>query len=50
MTRKKLFIVGNGVLLEDMSARVDASDAVMRFNEPKASIGMSGTKTTWLFV
>ncbi|MEQ1950021.1 glycosyltransferase family 29 protein [Mesorhizobium yinganensis] len=50
MARKKLFIVGNGVLLEDMSERVDACDAVMRFNEPKASIGMSGTKTTWLFV
>lgn len=50
MTRKRLFIVGNGVLLEDMSERVDASDAVMRFNEPKASIGMSGTKTKWLFV
>jgi hypothetical protein len=48
--KKRLFIVGNGVLLEDMSERVDASDAVMRFNEPKASIGMSGTKTKWLFV
>jgi hypothetical protein len=50
MARKRLFVVGNGVLLEDMSERVDASDAVLRFNEPKASIGMSGTKTTWLFV
>jgi hypothetical protein len=50
MARKRLFIVGNGVLLEDMSERVDSSDAVMRFNEPKASIGMSGTKTKWLFV
>lgn len=50
MAKKRLFIVGNGVLLEDMSERVDASDAVMRFNEPKASIGMSGTKTKWLFV
>lgn len=49
-SKKKLFVVGNGVLLEDMSERVDASDAVLRFNEPKASIGMSGTKTTWLFV
>jgi hypothetical protein len=50
VTRKKLFIVGNGVLLDDMSERIDGCDAVMRFNEPKVSIGMSGTKTTWLFV
>ncbi|WP_235912067.1 hypothetical protein [Mesorhizobium xinjiangense] len=45
-----MFVVGNGVLLEDLSERVDASDHVLRFNEPKASIGMSGTRTNWLFV
>ncbi|MFB8344150.1 glycosyltransferase family 29 protein [Brucella cytisi] len=50
MARKRAFIVGNGPLLMDMSAQVDNSDHVIRFNEPKASIGMSGTKTTWLFV
>jgi hypothetical protein len=49
-SRKRLFIVGNGPLPFDMSERVDASDHVVRFNEPKASIGMSGTKTDWLFV
>lgn len=50
MAKKRLFIVGNGPLPHDMSERVDASDHVVRFNEPKASIGMSGTKTSWLFV
>jgi hypothetical protein len=50
MAKKKLFIVGNGPLLSDMSEQVDGSDHVIRFNEPKASIGMSGTKTNWLFV
>ncbi|WP_245429594.1 glycosyltransferase family 29 protein [Mesorhizobium sp. DCY119] len=50
MAKKKLFIVGNGPLLSDMSEQVDAADHVIRFNEPKASIGMSGTKTNWLFV
>jgi hypothetical protein len=48
--KKRLFVVGNGPLPEDLSARVDASDHVIRFNEPKASIGMSGTKTDWLFL
>ncbi|WP_313958393.1 hypothetical protein [Chelativorans salis] len=50
MVRKRAFIVGNGSLPFDMSERVDASDHVVRFNEPKKSIGMSGTKTKWLFV
>lgn len=50
MARKRLFVVGNGRLPFDMSERVDASDHVIRFNEPKQSIGMSGSKTTWLFV
>jgi hypothetical protein len=50
MARKRLFVVGNGPLPFDMAESVDASDHVVRFNEPKASIGMSGTKTNWLFV
>jgi hypothetical protein len=48
--RKRLFIVGNGPLPRDMSAEIDSADFVVRFNEPKASIGMSGTKTDWLFL
>lgn len=48
--RKKLFIVGNGPLPHDMSDAVDSADFVVRFNEPKASKGMSGTKTDWLFL
>lgn len=48
--KKRLFIIGNGPLPEDLSTRVDASDHVIRFNEPKASIGMSGTRTDWLFL
>ncbi|WP_034657825.1 hypothetical protein [Chelativorans sp. J32] len=50
MTRKRLFIIGNGRVPFDMSEQVDSSDHVVRFNEPKQSIGMTGTKTTWLFV
>jgi len=50
MAKKRLFVVGNGPLLSDMTERVDASDHVIRFNEPKASIGQSGSKTNWLFV
>ncbi|MCT8998433.1 glycosyltransferase family 29 protein [Chelativorans intermedius] len=48
--KKTLFIVGNGPLLFDMSEHVDSCDHVVRFNEPKTSFGMSGTKTDWLFV
>lgn len=48
--KKRLFIVGNGPLPHDLRERVDASDHVIRFNEPKASIGMSGTRTDWLFL
>jgi len=50
MANKRLFIVGNGPLPRDLSERVNSSEHVVRFNEPKESIGMSGTKTTWLFV
>jgi hypothetical protein len=42
---KRLVIVGNGPLSRDFSTEVDAADFVLRFNEPKASIGMSGTRT-----
>lgn len=48
--KKRLFIVGNGPLISDLGDRVNSSDHVIRFNEPKSSPGMSGTKTDWLFV
>lgn len=48
--KKQLFIVGNGPISHDMSGMVDGADFVVRFNEPKVSIGMSGTKSDWLFV
>lgn len=48
--KKRLFVIGNGPLPHDLGERVDASDHVIRFNEPKASIGMSGTRTDWLFL
>ncbi|MBA8880087.1 hypothetical protein [Phyllobacterium myrsinacearum] len=47
---KKMYIVGNGPIKEDLSAAIDRSDFVVRFNEPKSSIGMSGTKTDILFM
>jgi hypothetical protein len=50
MARKKLYIVGNGPITGDMSPVIDASDFVVRFNEPKVSIGMSGEKTDILFL
>jgi hypothetical protein len=50
MARKTLYIVGNGPVGRDMSAEIDAADFVVRFNEPKASIGMSGVKTDILFL
>jgi hypothetical protein len=33
-----------------MSPEIDGSDFVVRFNEPKASVGMSGTRTDILFL
>lgn len=50
MTRKKLYIVGNGPIATDMSGAIDAADFVVRFNEPKASVGMSGKRTDILFL
>ncbi|WP_244642357.1 hypothetical protein [Phyllobacterium sp. 628] len=45
-----MHIVGNGPIAADLSAAIDASDFVVRFNEPKCSIGMSGTRTDILFM
>lgn len=43
---KTIFIVGNGPLDRDLSSEIDAADLVLRFNEPRVSLGMSGTKPT----
>lgn len=50
MSRKTMYIVGNGPLASDLAGPINASDFVVRFNEPKASIGMSGTRTDILFL
>lgn len=48
--KKTLIIVGNAPLPRDLSKEVDAADFVVRFNEPKQSIGMSGTRTDLLML
>lgn len=48
--RKRMVIVGSGPISRDFSAHVDAADFVLRFNEPKQGIGLSGTKTDWLMM
>ncbi|KAA0697647.1 hypothetical protein DTW90_19905 [Neorhizobium sp. P12A] len=50
MTRKTIIIIGNGQLSRDLSSIVDAADFTMRFNEPKMSIGLSGTRTDLLML
>ncbi|GAA5625605.1 MULTISPECIES: glycosyltransferase family 29 protein [Brucella] len=47
---KTIFIVGNGPLDRDLSSEIDAADLVLRFNEPRVSLGMSGTKTDMLML
>ncbi|MBC2884444.1 glycosyltransferase family 29 protein [Ochrobactrum sp. CM-21-5] len=48
--KKTIFIVGNGPLPRDLSKEIDSADFVVRFNEPRNSIGMSGTKTDLLML
>lgn len=50
MSRKTAIIVGNGQLARDLSPIVEAADFVLRFNEPKLSVGMSGTRTDLLML
>lgn len=50
MSRKTAVIIGNGKLGRDLSPMVDAADFVLRFNEPKLSVGMSGTRTDLLML
>lgn len=47
---KTLFIVGNGPVGRDMSAEIDSAELVIRFNEPRVSLGMTGTKTDMLML
>lgn len=47
---KRFVIVGNGPLSRDFSREIDEADFVVRFNEPKASIGMSGVRTDRLIM
>lgn len=48
--RKRLVIVGNSPLPENARERIDAADAVMRFNQPPHSVEEAGFKTDVLFV
>lgn len=48
--KKTLFIVGNGPVSRDLSAEIDAADFVVRFNEPRVSLGMTGSKTDLLML
>ena len=43
-------VVGNGPLSRDFSAEVDSADFVIRFNEPKQGVGLSGTRTDRLYM
>lgn len=47
---KRLVVVGNGPLSRDLGEVVDTADFVVRFNEPKQGIGMSGTRTDRLIM
>jgi len=48
--RKRLLIVGNGPLSRDFAAEVETADFVVRFNEPKKGVGLSGSRTDRLYM
>jgi len=50
MRRKTCIIIGNGELLHDLSAQIDAADYVLRFNRPKTFGGWSGQRTDRLMM
>ena len=50
LPRKTAIIVGNGCLAQDVSAVVDSADFVLRFNAPKLSVGLSGSRTDLLML
>lgn len=47
---RRVTIVGNGPLPDGAAERIDASDAVIRFNNPVHSIETAGLRTDILFV
>jgi len=47
---KTLIIVGNGPIKRDLTAQIDASDYVLRFNEPRDNQNFIGTKTNLLML
>lgn len=46
----RVVVVGNGPLQRDLTDEIESADYVLRFNEPKESIGKSGIKTEMLMV
>ncbi|WP_430763055.1 hypothetical protein [Rhizobium sp. BR 315] len=48
--RKTAVIIGNGKLHRDLSEIVDNAEFTMRLEEPKASAGMSGSRTDILML
>lgn len=50
MRHKTCIIIGNGDLVRDLSAQIDAADLVLRFNRPRALDGWSGTRTDRLML
>ena len=48
--RGRVVVVGNGKLPRDLTDEVESADFILRFNEPKGSIGLSGVKTDMLMV
>ena len=46
----RVVVVGNGKLPRDLTDEVESADFVLRFNEPKESIGLTGIKTDMLMV
>lgn len=47
---KTLIIVGNGPIKRDLTEQIDAADYVLRFNEPRVSQNLIGTKTDLLML
>lgn len=50
LSRKTVLIIGNGQVSADLSDFVDSAEFVVRFNEPKLSIGLTGSRTDLLLL
>lgn len=48
--QKRIVIVGNAGLSQDLSAQIDSADYVLRFNSPRLVNGWSGAKTDCLMM